>query len=78
VAVVLADASVWVAHFRISSGLLQSMLETDEVLCHPLIILELASGSPPAPREATLRDLRKLQQCVIATTEETLALIERE
>lgn len=74
----LADSSVWVAHFRKSNGLLQSLLATDQVLCHPLIVLELACGTPPAPRERTLGDLKKLQQSVIATTEETLELLERE
>jgi predicted nucleic acid-binding protein len=77
-AAVLADSSVWVAHFRKSNGLLQSLLATDQVLCHPLIVLELACGTPPAPRERTLGDLKKLQQAVIATTTETLELIETE
>ena len=77
-AAVLVDSSVWVAHFRKSNGLLQSLLATDQVLCHPLIVLELACGTLPAPRERTLGDLKKLQQSVVATTDETLALIERE
>ena len=77
-AAVLADSSLWVAHFRRSNALLQSLLATDRVLCHPLIVLELACGTPPAPRERTLGDLRKLQQPVIATTAETIELIERE
>jgi len=75
---VLADSSVWVAHFRKSNEVLQSLLATDRVLCHPLILLELACGTPPAPRERTLGDLKKLQQPIIATTEETIELIERE
>lgn len=75
---VLADTSVWVAHFRRPDAALQSLLALDRVLCHPLIVLELACGTPPAPRERTLGDLRKLQQAVVATTDETLALIERE
>ena len=50
----------------------------DHVLCHPLIVLELACGTPPAPRERTLGDLKKLQQAVVATTDEILALIEKE
>jgi predicted nucleic acid-binding protein len=78
VVAVLADSSVWVAHFRKPNGILQSLLATDQVLCHPLIVLELACGTPPAPRERTLGDLKTLQQSVIATTEETLELIERE
>jgi len=75
---VLADTSVWVAHFRRANPVLQSLVRMDHVLCHPLIVLELACGTPPAPRERTLDDLKKLQQAVVATTDETLALIERE
>lgn len=75
---VLADSSVWVAHFRKSNEVLQSLLATDRVLCHPLIVLELACGTPPAPRKRTLGDLETLQQPVIATTGETIELIESE
>jgi len=75
---VLADSSVWVAHFRKSNRVLQSLLATDQVLCHPLIVLELACGTPPTPRERTLGDLKKLRQSVIATTEDTIELVERE
>ena len=75
---VLADTSVWVAHFRSANPVLQSLVAMDQVLCHPLIVLELACGTPPAPRERTLGDLKKLQQAVVATTDEALALIERE
>lgn len=75
---VLADTSVWVAHFRSANPVLQSLVVMDQVVCHPLIVLELACGTPPAPRERTLGDLRRLQQAVVATTDETLALIERE
>ena len=75
---ILADTSVWVAHFRSANPVLQSLLALDQVLCHPLVVLELACGTPPAPRERTLGDLKTLQQVVVATTDETLALIERE
>ena len=74
----LADSSIWVAHFRKSNGLLRSLLATDQVLSHPLIVLELACGTPPAPRERTLDALKKLKQSVVATSGETLELIERE
>jgi predicted nucleic acid-binding protein len=78
VAAVLADSSVWVAHFRKPNDTLQSLLTADQILCHPLIALELACGTPPGPRERTLGDLKTLQKSVVATTEETLELIERE
>jgi len=75
---VLADTSVWVAHFRRANPVLRSLVATDQVLCHPLIVLELACGTPPAPRERTLGYLKQLQQAVVATADETLALIEKE
>jgi predicted nucleic acid-binding protein len=75
---VLADSSVWVAHFRRANPILQSLLATDLLLCHPLIVIEIACGTPPAPRQRTLGDLKMLQRTVIATTDETLTLIERE
>ncbi|HEY6458374.1 MAG TPA: PIN domain-containing protein [Steroidobacteraceae bacterium] len=73
---VLVDTSVWVAHFRVANPVLQSLLAADQVLCHPLIIVELACGTPPAPRARTLEALKRLQQAVIATPDEILSLIE--
>ena len=73
---VLADTSVWVAHFRSANPVLQSLLEMDQVLCHPLIVLEIACATPPAPRERTLGDLKGLRPAVVATIDETLNLIE--
>jgi predicted nucleic acid-binding protein len=75
---VLVDSSVWVGHFRKPNSVLQSLLSADRVMCHPLVVLELACGTPPTPRNRTLGDLRRLHQTVISTTEETLAMIERE
>lgn len=75
---VLADTSVWVAHFRKPNPALQTMLSSDQVLCHPMVLLEIACGTPPAPRERTLSDLRQLRSATVANTDETLALIERE
>jgi predicted nucleic acid-binding protein len=75
---VLIDSSVWVAHFRKAIPLLQSLLVADQILCHPLIVIEIASGTPPAPRERTLADLKRLRVSTIATTSETLDLVQRE
>ena len=75
---VLADTSVWVAHFRKPNPVLQSLLSTDQVLCHPLVVIEIACGTPPAPRHQTLSNLKQLRFSTIATIDETLALIERE
>jgi predicted nucleic acid-binding protein len=73
---VLADTSVWVAHFRLANPVLQSLAAADRILCHPLIVIELACGTPPAPRERTLEYLKRLQQAVIATSDEIHSLIE--
>jgi hypothetical protein len=43
-----------------------------------MVLIEIACGTPPAPRERTLKDLRELRSTTVASTEETLALIERE
>jgi predicted nucleic acid-binding protein len=75
---VLADTSVWIAHFRKPNPALQTMLLADQVLCHPMVLIEIACGTPPAPRERTLGDLRQLRSTTVANTDETLALIERE
>ena len=75
---VLADTSVWIAHFRKPNAALQTMLSADQVLCHPMVLIEIACGTPPAPRERTLSDLRQLRSATVASTDETLALIERE
>ena len=56
---VLVDTSVWVSHFRKDNLSLRSLLINDQILCHPLVLLELACGSPPAPRLKTLSQLKE-------------------
>jgi predicted nucleic acid-binding protein len=75
---VLADTSVWISHFRKPNPVLRSLLSADRVLCHPMVLIEIACGTPPAPRQRTLSDLRQLRSVTVSTTGETLALIERE
>jgi predicted nucleic acid-binding protein len=75
---VLADTSVWIAHFRKPKPILQTLLSDDQVICHPMVLIEIACGTPPAPRERTLSYLRQLRSATVANTDETLALIERE
>ncbi|MGO8911794.1 MAG: PIN domain-containing protein [Bradyrhizobium sp.] len=75
---VLVDTSVWIAHFRKPNPILGTLLSADQVLCHPMVLIEIACGTPPAPRARTLSDLMQLRTPTVSTTEETLALIERE
>ena len=74
---VLVDTSVWVAHFRKSNASFESLLINDQILCHPLVLIEIACGSPPAPRSKTLSYIKKLQQAKVATPSETLDFVEK-
>jgi predicted nucleic acid-binding protein len=75
---ILVDTSVWVDHFRSRSEDLVGLLTLDLVLSHPLIVTELACGTPPAPRSRTLTDIATLPQARQATLDEVRSFIERE
>ena len=75
---VLVDTSVWVAHFRHHNSTLARLLEADRVLQHPFVRAELACGTPPAPRDATLAAIALLQPCQSASLHEVMELVERE
>jgi predicted nucleic acid-binding protein len=74
---VLVDTSVWVDHFRQKNDALVSLLELDLVMMHPLVIGEIACGTPPN-RTQTLSDLQGLQQTQQASIREVVDFIERE
>ena len=38
----LVDTSVWIDHFRTNSSALRRLLDDDLVMCHPLVIGEIA------------------------------------
>ncbi|CAB3753177.1 MULTISPECIES: type II toxin-antitoxin system VapC family toxin [Burkholderia] len=75
---VLVDTSVWVEHFRRPLPALIQLLRVDNVLTHPLVLLELTCGTPPEPRARTLGDLALLRQTRLATPGEVADWIERE
>ncbi|HEY9109947.1 MAG TPA: type II toxin-antitoxin system VapC family toxin [Roseateles sp.] len=74
---VLVDTSVWVDHFRQRSDALTELLALDFCLSHPLVIGEIACGTPPNRRQ-TLADLDCLQQTRQASVREVMDFIERE
>ena len=74
---VLVDTSVWVDHFRSGNDALVELLELDLVMVHPLIVGEIACGTPPR-RIQTLSDLNGLQQTQQVSVREVLEFIERE
>jgi predicted nucleic acid-binding protein len=73
----LVDTSVWVNHFRIHDEVLSNALALDLVTMHPMVLGELACGTPPS-RAQTLRDLGRLQPAQQASVPEVMAFIERE
>lgn len=75
---VLVDTSVWVEHFQRPLPALIQLLRVDDVLTHPLVMLELTCGTPPEPRARTLGDLALLRQTRLATPGEVADWIERE
>ena len=74
---VLVDTSVWVDHFRHGNDMLTDLLELDLVMTHPLVLGEIACGTPPN-RAQTLLDLDGLQQTQQASVREMMAFVERE
>lgn len=72
---ILVDTSVWINHFKHGNESLVHLLKQDLVLTHPLIIGEIACGTPPNRRD-TLADLACLRQGQQASIQETMALIE--
>lgn len=75
---VLIDTSVWIDHFRNGNRVLADLIGLDLVLTHPMVILEIACGTPPAPRIQTLNNMALLQTCHQAGLSEVMAFIERE
>lgn len=75
---VLLDTSVWIDHFRNGNDALVHLLKLDFALTHPMIIAEIACGTPPAPRMQTLSNISLLQSCNQASLSEVMDFIERE
>lgn len=75
---VLVDTSVWIDHFRHGRDRLSELLARDAVLMHPHVLVDLACGTPPAPRARTLADLGRLRVARQASPAELLDFIERE
>jgi predicted nucleic acid-binding protein len=75
---VLVDTAVWVDHFRRPNAVLAELMVLDRVLTHPLVMGELACGTPPEPRLRTLGDMALLLPADQAAPDEIRAFIERE
>ncbi len=74
---ILIDTSVWIDHFRRSNESLANLMALDRILIHPMIIGEIACGTPPN-RSKTINDLALFVQVRQATVNEVVSFIERE
>jgi predicted nucleic acid-binding protein len=72
---VLVDTSVWVAHLRQGTVGLEALLNEAQVVCHPLIIGELACGHLKKRNEILIH-LKALPQAILAGHEEVMQFIE--
>lgn len=75
---VLIDTSIWVDHFRQRNAALVNLLELDVALTHPMVLVEIACGTPPEPRSRTLSDISLLQTTQQASLSEVVDFVERE
>ena len=72
---ILVDTSVWVQHLRKGSDRLRSLLDKEQVFCHPFVIGELACGTL-RNRQEVLSLLKALPEAQVAEHEEVLHLLE--
>jgi len=72
---VLVDTSVWVDHLRTGNERLSALLDDGHVICHRLVIGELACGNL-RNRLETLQLLRALPLTDEATFEESLGFVD--
>lgn len=74
---ILVDTSVWVAHFRSANPVLAEQLVLNRVLTHPMVVAELACGTPPQSRKRVLQYLASLQHAEQVSLGELMDFIER-
>ena len=72
---ILVDTSVWIDHMRSPIPALIAHLRNGNVLCHEMVIGELACGNLRS-RETALSDLKALPLAATLTGAEVLDLIE--
>lgn len=73
---ILADTSIWIDHFRHGDAELRGIIEDDRLLCHPVIIGELALGSL-RDRDTVIAFLAAQREALVATHDEVMTMINR-
>src|SRR5687767_14211214 len=72
---ILADTSVWTEHLRKVHPKLRDLLLSEQVLCHPFVIGEIACGQLQN-RSEIMKLLDDLPEAQVAEHEEVLKLIQ--
>jgi predicted nucleic acid-binding protein len=72
---ILVDTSVWIDHLRTDSPTLRRLLDNDLVICHPLVIGEIACGNI-RHRAKVLESLAVLPRAPTIDYEELLTFLE--
>jgi len=74
---VLIDSSVWVEHFKNPNELLSDLIEENLIVTHPLVITEVACGTPNN-KSGIIEEMKNLNKTEQATVDEVLEFIKRE
>lgn len=73
---ILVDTSIWIDHFRHGDAELRTIIEDDRLLCHPVVIGELALGSL-RERQAVMTFLSAQREAFVATHDEVIMMIDQ-
>jgi hypothetical protein len=74
---ILADTSVWITHLRDQIAALGALLDEGQIVCHPIVVGELACGSFHL-RNVVLDMIQSLPQLMEVGHDEVLTLIENQ
>jgi predicted nucleic acid-binding protein len=74
--VILVDTSIWIDHFRHGDAELRKIIENDRLLCHPVVIGELALGSL-RDRDVIMAFLAAQPEALIASHDEVMVMIDQ-
>lgn len=74
---ILADASIWIDHFRSEVLPFRALLDTRQIVIHPFVVGELSLGSL-RNRSTVLADLRDLIFVRAASDDDVDEMIERQ
>jgi predicted nucleic acid-binding protein len=71
---ILVDSSIWIDHLRRPIPTLQQLLRDEKVLCHPMVVGEIAMGNFKQ-RDFILREMCDLPVATVASHSDILHFI---